>query len=224
MNKFIGIILLIFIVLSCGKTKEITQSNSQERSRYIEMFHEGVRYKQKKQYHNAIHVFEACTKLNQSDDATLYLLSEVYLKTGQKERSIDALQKAINLDPKNQWYKRELAYKYHEIGNYKQAIIAYKDLLKENSDNPDWLISLSECYFKNNQMSESYQTMERIEQVIGSNPDIIIEKYRILFFQKKYTQGEKLLIEGLKTFPNDPDILAILKRVKISIRLSRNYA
>jgi outer membrane protein assembly factor BamD (BamD/ComL family) len=77
MNKFIGIILLIFIVLSCGKTKEITQSNSQERSRYIEMFHEGVRYKQKKQYHNAIHVFEACTKLNQSDDATLYLLSEI---------------------------------------------------------------------------------------------------------------------------------------------------
>lgn len=210
MNKYIGIFLLIFIVLSCGKAKEITQLNSQVNARYIEMFHEGVRYNQKKQYQNAIHVFEACTKLNELDDAALYLLSEVYLKTGQKERSIDALQKAMKLDPKNQWYKRELAYKYHEIGNYKQAILAYKDLLKENSENPDWLISLSECYFKNNQLNESYQTMERIEQIIGSNPEIIIEKYRILFFQKKYAQGEKLLIDGLKNFPSHPDILAIL--------------
>lgn len=203
-------ILILFSVLACGKTKDVTQFNSKENSRYIEMFHEGIRYKQKKQFHNAIHVFEACTELNQFDDAPYFLLSEVYLQTGQRERSIEALQKAIKLDNKNQWYKQELALKYHEIGNYEQAILAYKNLLKSNPENPDWLISLSECYFKSNQMSESYQTMEKLEQVIGSNPEIIIEKYRNLFFQKKYNQGEKILLEGLNMFPDSPDLLAIL--------------
>lgn len=209
MLKFFSLILLI-IVLACGKTKQVAQFNSKENSRYIEMFHEGIRYKQKKQFHNAIHVFEACTELNQFDDAPYFLLSEVYLQTGQRERSIEALQKAIKLDSKNQWYKQELAVKYYEIANYEQAILAYKNLLKSNPENPDWLISLSECYFKTNQMSESYQTMEKLEQVIGSNPEIIIEKYRILFFQKKYNQGEKILLEGLKIFPDSPDLLAIL--------------
>ena len=203
-------ILILFSVLACGKTKDVAQFNSKENSRYIEMFHEGIRYKQKKQFHNAIHVFEACTELNQFDDAPYFLLSEVYLQTGQRERSIEALQKAIKLDNKNQWYKQELALKYHEIGNYEQAILAYKNLLKSNPENPDWLISLSECYFKSNQMSESYQTMEKLEQVIGSNPEIIIEKYRNLFFQKKYNQGEKILLEGLNMFPDSPDLLAIL--------------
>jgi len=203
-------ILILFSVLACGKTKDVAQFNLKENSRYIEMFHEGIRYKQKKQFHNAIHVFEACTELNQFDDAPYFLLSEVYLQTGQRERSIEALQKAIKLDNKNQWYKQELALKYHEIGNYEQAILAYKNLLKSNPENPDWLISLSECYFKSNQMSESYQTMEKLEQVIGSNPEIIIEKYRNLFFQKKYNQGEKILLEGLNMFPDSPDLLAIL--------------
>jgi len=207
-------ILIPFSVLACGKTKDVAQFNSKENSRYIEMFHEGIRYKQKKQFHNAIHVFEACTELNQFDDAPYFLLSEVYLQTGQRERSIEALQKAIKLDNKNQWYKQELALKYHEIGNYEQAILAYKNLLKSNPENPDWLISLSECYFKSNQMSESYQTMEKLEQVIGSNPEIIIEKYRNLFFQKKYNQGEKILLEGLNMFPDSPDLLAILERMK----------
>jgi len=210
MNKYIGVFLLTFIVLSCGKTKQIVQLDSKENSRYTEMFHEGIRYKQKKQYQNAIHVFEACTKINQFDDASHYLLSEIYTKLSQKENAVASLQKAIEIDPKNQWYKQELAYRFHEAENHKEAIVAYKNLLKTHPENPDWLISLSECYFKNNQLSESYQTMEKIEQLIGSNPEIIIEKYRILFFQKKYSQGEKLLLEGLQNFPNHPDILAIL--------------
>ena len=210
MYKFLVLFLLIFIVLSCGKTKEVVQINSTDKSRYIEMFHEGLRYKQKKQFQNAKHVFEACTELNQSDDAPYFILSDIYSKLGQKESAIHALQKAIEIDPKNQWYQRELAYKFHENSNFKEAINAYKTLLKLNPQNADWLISLSECYFKNNQMKESFYTMEQVENIIGTNPEIIIEKYRILFFQKKYALGEKLLLDGLQTFPDNPDLLAIL--------------
>lgn len=210
MYRFSVFILLILIVLSCGKTKEVVQINSSDRARYIEMFHEGLRYKQKKQLQNAKHVFEACTKLNQFDDAPYFILSDIYTQLGQKEIAINALQKAINIDPDNQWYKQELAYKFQESANYKGAIEAYKNLLKSNPQNADWLISLSECYFKNNQMKESFSTMEQLEKIIGTNPEIIIEKYRILFFQKKFELGEKLLFEGLKTFPDNTDILSIL--------------
>ena len=76
MYKFLALFSLILIVLSCGKTKEVVQINSTDRSRYIEMFHEGLRYKQKKQFQNAKHVFEACTELNQSDDAPYFILSD----------------------------------------------------------------------------------------------------------------------------------------------------
>ena len=210
MYKNLSLLLLILIVLSCGETKEVVKYDSRERTRYVEMLHEGIRYKQKKQYQNAIHVFEACTKLNQFDDAAPFLLSQVYSHLGQKEKEIDALKKAFQLDPNNGWYKEELAAKYQLASNYKEAINYYKSLLKTNSQNPDWLISLSECYFKNNQLKEAYQTMEQLEQIIGSNPEIIIEKYRILFFQKKYELGEKLLNEGLKTFPDNSDLMSIL--------------
>ena len=198
------------LVLSCGKAKDVVQINDREKARYIEMFHEGIRYKQKKQYQNAIHVFEACTLVNQFDDAPYFALSELYLLSNSKEKSIASLEKAIRLDPKNKWYKEYLATKYLQVENYKAAIESYKGLLKKNPENVEWLVSLSECYFKNNQLKESYQAMEALERIIGTNPEIIIEKYRVLFFQKKYDESEKILLNGLKVFPDNPDLLAIL--------------
>lgn len=210
MFKNLTFLILLILVLSCGKSKEVVQLNYKEKSRYTEMFHEGLRYKQKKQLQNAIHVFEACTKLNQFDDAPFYILSQIYLQLGKKEQSLDLLKKAAEIDPKNHWYKEELAFSYRDLSKYDQAINSFKDLLKSNPQHAEWLASLSECYFKNNQMSESYKTMEKLEQVIGQSPDIFIEKYRILFFQKKYEQGEKLILEGLKIFPDNSDLLSIL--------------
>jgi tetratricopeptide (TPR) repeat protein len=210
MLKYFSLIVLFLVVFACGETKELVRLNDKEQTRYSEMFHEGVRYKQKKQFQNAIHVFEACTQLNQFDDAPYFALSEIYTLTGQKEKAIEALQKAFEIDPKNQWYKEELTYKFHNIENYKEAIKGYIGLLKDNPQNAEWLIALSECYFKNNQMKKSFQTIEKIEQLIGSTPEIIIEKYRLLYFQKKFSQGEKLIQDGLKVFPDNPDLLAIL--------------
>jgi tetratricopeptide (TPR) repeat protein len=210
MFKYLSLIVLFIIVFACGETKEIVRLNEKESARYTEMFHEGVRYKIKKQYQNAIHVFEACTQLNQFDDAPYFALSELYSSIGKKEESIVALKKASDLKPSNEWYKEALTFKFQEAGKLKESIEGYKQLLKKNPQNVEWLINLSECYFKNKQLKESYTILSQLEEIIGKNPEIIIEKYRILYFLKKYEQGEKELINGLKLFPDDPNLLAIL--------------
>ena len=210
MIKLISSLFLVLIVLSCGEAKQVIQLNDKEKVRYTEMFHEGIRYKQKKQFQNAIHVFEACTSLNQFDDGPFFALSEIYALTGQKDKAIEALKKASQIDPTNQWYTEDLTYKLHATENYKAAIDGYKVLLKKNPQNAEWLIALSECYFKTNKLKESFQTLEKLEKIIGVNPETIIEKYRILYFQKKTSEGEKLLLSGLNVFPNNPDLLAIL--------------
>lgn len=200
----------MLIVLSCGKTKELVQLNDQQYSRYTEMFHEGVRYKQKKQYQNAIHVFEACASLNQFDDAPYFVLSEIYTSLGQPEKAIENLSKASNLDPKNQWYKEELTYKYLTVKDYKSAIKGYNELLNSNPLNPEWLSALYDCYIRTADVKNAYKTIDRLEKIMGDSPQFVVEKARILIANKKSSSAEKLLWEGLKVFPNDPDLLAFL--------------
>jgi tetratricopeptide (TPR) repeat protein len=210
MKQSIAYFIVVLILFSCGKSRQVVQLNDKTSARYTEMFHEGIRYKQKKQNQNAIHVFEACAELNQFDDAPYFVLSELYSTIGDKENAISNLELASKRDNKNQWYKEALAEKYLQSANYKKAIEFYKDLLKINPQQAEWLFALTECYFKNGQMKESFQNMERLEKVIGTNPEIIIEKYRLMYFQKKIVKGEEILLNGLKEFPDNPDILAIL--------------
>lgn len=210
MFKYGIFIALTVLILSCGKMKETSYANETQSARYTEMFHEGLRFKQKRQYDNAIKVFEACATLNPTDDAPHFALSEIFALTEQTAKSIASLENAVRIDPKNNWYQESLTYKQHQSGNFKAAIIGYKKLLSSKPQNAEWLLSLSECYLKSNNLKEAYQTLENLEKQIGENPELTIEKYRILRYLKEDKKGEELLLKGLSIFPNDPDLLANL--------------
>ncbi len=210
MKRFILFTCIVMIVNACGTSKNNTVVEIAYSPKYIELFHEGIRTKQRRQLENAISIFEACIAQNKKDDAAYFALSELYGNTNQKEKSIGALEKAVELDPKNDHYIQDLANKYLATNNYTQATSTYKKLLKKNPRNPEWLINYSECLLKSKKLKEAFASLEQLQAVLGETPEIYIEKYKVKRYLHEEKQAEQILIKAIEKFPSENELLAQL--------------
>ncbi|NDF60445.1 MAG: hypothetical protein EB100_05130, partial [Crocinitomicaceae bacterium] len=63
-SLLIAIFIVVHLLFSCGMVPNRLSSKQTVDDKYIELFHEGIRYKQKNQLENAIKIFESCTTLH----------------------------------------------------------------------------------------------------------------------------------------------------------------
>jgi tetratricopeptide (TPR) repeat protein len=196
---------------SCGTKKNEVKSNpnvSKSNFSYIAKFHEGLRYKHKGQFPQAISAFESCLIDNPNDDAVYYALSQLYLQTKQYSKSSEAIQKAVKLDPKNKWYLQEYAYMIFEAKNFKEAAKAFKKLSEIEPNNIDWLFSYAEALMRSNDFSSAVKALDKLENEIGLNPELSIEKFKLY---RKIKEEQKAVLElknALEKFPADAQLLA----------------
>ena len=210
MKQIILFTSIVLIVSACGTSKKTSNVETSYSPKYIELFHEGLRTKQRRQYENAITIFEACISQNKKDDAAYFALSELYGYTNQKEKSISALEKAVELDPKNDYYIQDLAIKYLATNDYKKAGETYEKLLKTNPRNPEWLINYSECLLKSNRLKDAFETLEQLQRALGETPEIYIEKYKVKRYLHEDKQAEQILLHAIEKFPSENELLAQL--------------
>jgi tetratricopeptide (TPR) repeat protein len=205
--------LILEIVSSCGTKKHSTNETnqlSQADYPYIEKFHEGLRFKQKGQFPQAILALEACLLQKPEDDAVCFALSQLYLQTKQLAKSSEAIQKAVKIDPSNKWYLQEYAYMLFEAQNFKEAAKTFKKLSDIEPNNVDWLFSYAESLMRSGDLAGAVKALDKLENEIGLNPELSIEKFNLY---QKINQEEKAILEltkALEIFPSDVNLLANL--------------
>ncbi|MFN5148557.1 MAG: tetratricopeptide repeat protein [Flavobacteriia bacterium] len=212
LTHVIVFVSLVFLS-ACGsfknKGKETKEFSAMEYP-YIEAFHEGVRLKTRGQITEAITMFEKCLAMKQDDDAVYYALSELYLMKSEPIRSVEYIQKAAKLDPKNIWYIQELAYMYVEQGNNSEAVKNFELLVKEQPQNVEWLYGYAECLVKVGKVAEAIKALDRTEDQIGVYPDLSIQKFKLYVQIKQPEKGIQEIEAARKIFPDDPSLLATL--------------
>lgn len=205
--------LSLAILSACGSVKKTGKETKQFSAMdypYIEAFHEGVRLKTRGQVTEAITQFEKCLAIRQNDDAVYYAMSELYLMKNEPVRSVEYIQKAAKLDPKNIWYTQELAYMYFEQGNYTEAVKNFDLLVKSQPQNVEWLYGYAECLVKVGKVAEAIKALDRTEDQIGIYPDLSIQKFKLYVQIKQPEKGIQEIEAARKVFPDDPQLLATL--------------
>lgn len=211
-KKLLCIFGVSVLLTSCGTLKKPKESVTFSKADhpYIEKFHEGVRLKQRGQLKEAITLFESCLVSNPNDDAVHYALSQLYLETKQLNKSMESIQKAAKIDPKNPWYIEELAYMYYQQKNFVEAAKNFQKLVEKEPRNTEWLFSYAECLMRSKDEAGAIKALDKLEDQMGVNPELSIEKFRLY---RQLKQDEKALNEinkGLKVYPKDPQLLANL--------------
>ena len=121
------------------------------------------------------------------DDPTLpFMLGGIYFERGNYEEAIDSYAQAIVLDSTNAAAFNNLAWVYAELGvNLDQALALSRRSLDLAPDEPEYLDTLAEIYYKR---KEYLRALNFIRRAVEQNPP------NIEYYQEKMEKIKRLAL------------------------------
>lgn len=177
---------------------------------YIRSFHEGVRFKLNGQNQEAIDKFNACLLKDEQDDAAHFALAQIYLNLNDLEQASIHTKRASEIDPKNEHYQSELAFMFVELKKYDEAISVFEKLLKKAPNNQSYYAGEMTCYSAIGNVKKGIELLTRMENNLGANPGISIEKFKLLVAAHQDEEAISILKEAKNKFKDEPMIIANL--------------
>ncbi len=131
---------------------------------FQEAFFEALKQKAIENYDRAIVALEKCIDIDNSDAILYYELGKNYSKLKNFGAAEDALKKAINKAPDNEWYLDELYEVYALQKDYDKAIKTVKQLVKYH---PDYKEDLASLYLRTKRYKEALKIIDELDEELG---------------------------------------------------------
>lgn len=182
--KYTTLIFILGILISCKTAKEepVTKKKSEslERAELRSLYHEGLKYKLKGNQEGALEVFSTLAIKDKDNDAVFFQLSQLYDARGSFVKALENGEKSRELDPENKWYLKWMATLYKKNSYYNEAADAFGKLVEDDPKNIDYLIAWSETLYLSGQPEKTVEAYDKLEEVYGSEPEVIIRRYQLL--------------------------------------------
>jgi len=209
------IISYIFVVLgiglsttSCGTHKAaqvqpVSQLTEADYRRHDYYFLEATRQREAGNHADALALYEHCLSINPQSAAVMYELAQYYAFLQQPERSRVLLEKAVELQPDNFWYRQTLGAYYRSIKEMDKAIAVYEEMSTQFPARGELLMMLMDLYSQQKDYPNLIKTLDRLEVKEGKSEQLSMEKYRI-YLQMGDKENAFREMENLsKEYPND---------------------
>ncbi len=181
---------------------------------FQESFFEALKQKAIENHDRAIVALEKCIAIDNSQAILYYELGKNYNKLKNFGAAEDALKKAINKEPDNEWYLDELYEVYVLQKDYDKAIKTVKQLVKYH---PDYKEDLASIYLRTKRYKEALKILDELDEELG------VSDVRDLMRNQAYTAtgNKKERIENLEErVDKDPNSEA--NYLKLIFRYSEN--
>lgn len=116
---------------------------------------------------NAVEQYKRFTYDNPGNDAGWYGLARTYSAKNDPANALDAIAKAIAIDPDNQWYKVFQADAFEKDGRSKDAAEVYSVLAKRFPQNPEYLRKLAYFSVLTGEPKVGLKALDRLEEING---------------------------------------------------------
>lgn len=148
-------------------------------------------------------LFGAFTKKHPEVAAGHFEFAELSVVNGIYSQALPAYQRAVELEPKNKWYKVRLAELYDFLKMYRESKEVYKKLAEMYPADLEYSLSAAAIMVQEGKLGEAVELLDNIEKQIGVTPDLNLEKYRLYMGQKKYPEALKELEKLQARYPNE---------------------
>lgn len=225
-DRLIGILLITIssaAVFSCKVAKTIPASvvtvsadtaeiklSEDARKEFEYLFIEGIKQRTLQNFDEAIKIFSRCLEIDSRSSATLYEMANIHVSKGDFQSSMFMLEKAVSINPDNQYYRLLLVKVYQQNKLYEKAASEYailSELFPDNPDYPFYQAGLLTMAGKNDQALAIYN---RLEKKFGTTEPIAVGKQQI-YIQlgnkpAAYAEIEKLI----QAYPTDSKYYGLL--------------
>ncbi len=221
------IIILFFLIstYACGTQKKAVGENEQKEQgqsadeivlsedKEIEfeyLFIEGLKQKMLGNNDAAVQYFNGCLDINPNSAASLHELAKIYVSKGEIVSAKLLLEKAIQIEPGNKWYKLLLARIYQNNNEYAKASQIYTELLGNDPDNVDYLYRKAVLMASSDEPAEAIEVYDELERVMGYSEQIALARQN-LYLQmgqekKAFAEVQKLI----DTYPDVPEYYGVM--------------
>lgn len=232
MRKYIYIIFIISICVSCEGTRKTPMADSRyQRKPITETTEEqlkaegelidavaqqmiGNTTKALARYRNAI-------AAHPENAAACYETGRLMLAQGWTDSALHYTLQACNYDKENVWYQLLLAQIYERRQDGKNLVAVWERIVKQHPDVVEYYYDLSNAYLMNNDVPGSIEVLNRVERRYGISEEVSLQKQKLWNAINKPEKARKELEALATAMPSEPKYSAIVAE---SYRQEQNYA
>lgn len=186
---------LMLAIASCGSSRQAKESRTlkpartviltpEDQRKYDYFFLEAMRLKEKKEYDSAFGLLQHCLDINPSASSALYEIAQYYMFLRQVPQGQAMLEEAVENAPDNFWYSQGLATLYQQQNDTVKAIKLLEGMAERFPGKQDPLFSLLDLYGRSEEYEKVIYTLNRLEDKMGKNEQLTMEKFRIYLQMK----------------------------------------
>jgi|GEM_PF-2764858 len=169
---------------------------------------------------------EAITKLKQilesddENDVVYYELTKAYLSTKANKDALEAIKKAIKLQPQNVWYNEELAAAHAANDDFIAAADVYQGLIQQRPREQKFYYDLAFYLIKNNNIKKAIDIFQQHEKLFGVSEEVIGRKFNLYKTLAKFyedtnnqSKAKSTYQKILKSDPNNVDVQVAINKL-----------
>lgn len=219
--KLSAIIFLLFLtVLQSYSPALQAQDNGQliadQPSKDRGLYYDAAKQKILGNNDKAIELFKECLDKDPADAAAMYELASIYADQSNATDALPLAIKAVALDPANKWYKILLIQIYQAQGKYTDAAVYISQLIAAEPDNIEYYQNQALNYIYDNDYKNALKAYDILEQKLGINEDISIEKEKIYIMMGKPDKALEEVQKLSQAYPDEPRYLEMLAELYIT--------
>lgn len=196
----INVLLTIIFMASCGgyarnyRDPVIEEGtvrarkllNVEQQREYDKLYLEAVCQKQNDHIDAAYEILQHALEINPNASEALYEMAMIKLSLNERIDSVLVkegelmLQKAVQLEPSNPYFRSTLAELWVSTGKFARAARLYQQMVDEKPSSQDAAV-LTRLYEVLGDYPNALKTLELLETLEGANEKIIAEKFNIIY-------------------------------------------
>jgi len=180
-----------------------------QQRKYDYFFLEATRLKAQNEYDAAFDLYRHCLEIDPNAPSALYEISQYYQFLGQEELGLESLKKAVLYAPDNYWYSQALASLYQQQNKTEESIALLESMITRFPEKQEPLFALLDLYSKQQNFEKLILTLNRLEDKMGKNEQISMEKFRIYLQMKDDKRAYQEIDNLVKEYPLDMRYLTI---------------
>lgn len=192
------------------ESKSLSLLSDDQKQQFQYLFIEGIKQRTIGNVEEAIKVFSRCLEIDPSSSTSLYEIANIHLVRGDFQSAMLMLEKAVSMQPKNQYYQILLAKIYQQNKLYEKAAGTFAVLSELTPDNTDYPIFRAEMLNMAGKQEEALAFYNELEKKWGVIEPIALGKQAIFIKQGKKKEAYQEIQDLIGKFQNESKYYGLL--------------
>ena len=186
------------------------------RKEFEYLFIEGIKQRTFENFDNAIKIFSRCLEIDSNSSATLFEMANIHVAKGDFQSSMFLMEKAVSINPDNQYYHLLLVKIYQQNKLFEKAANEYEILTRLVPENPDYIFYQAALLSMAGKSEKAIAIYDQLELKMGITEAISVGKQQV-FTQTgnkaaAYAEIEKLI----KAYPTNSKYYGLLAELYLA--------